>query len=418
MRIGYSNINAFLLYVFIAGMFAFQSNASDYYVVEPGTIESAKSGVPYNTWTNAATNLFDIVGYVHTSTINPTVWVSNGVYYLTNKLDFTDGTLRSVNGRNSTVIDGSGPDLSNTYIYVHELTIGATIRGFTIRNFWPTNANVGAISANYRALITECLIISNRSQNDLSAGGVYLAHNAYLADSMVVNNIASAYAGVYAYPGSISNCVINSNYAFGSASGYAIYARGSTIDKCVVGWNTATGAMEGAGGVYMEIGGTIRNSLICSNYHFNRCGGINANTWITIQNCTIVNNQAHDWGAGAALRVSSGCLVQNCVIWSNISDGGEYIGGDATVTNQNNCSPATLTTGTNNSGNTTNHPLFIDWASGNYRFNRSSPCVNTGTNQDWMTFDLDGHHRIDVFSGIVDMGCYEYVPAGLMFKSY
>jgi len=31
-------------------------------------------------------------------------------------------------------------------------------------------------------------------------------------------------------------------------------------------------------------------------------------------------------------------------------------------------------------------------------------------------FDLDGHSRIDRFSGVVDMGCYEYLPAGTMYS--
>lgn len=73
-------------------------------------------------------------------------------------------------------------------------------------------------------------------------------------------------------------------------------------------------------------------------------------------------------------------------------------------------------------GNTLSNPNFINSAGGadrNYRFNRPSPCFNTGTNQlDWMAgaVDLDGHHRIDVFSGIVDMGCYEYLLSGTMFS--
>ena len=46
-----------------------------------------------------------------------------------------------------------------------------------------------------------------------------------------------------------------------------------------------------------------------------------------------------------------------------------------------------------------------------------SPCVNTGTNQDWMygALDLDGKRRLDVHYSIVDRGCYEYVPVGTLF---
>jgi len=68
-------------------------------------------------------------------------------------------------------------------------------------------------------------------------------------------------------------------------------------------------------------------------------------------------------------------------------------------------------------GNTTNDPQFTDFQGGNYRFNRTSPCFNTGTNQDWMNgaFDLDGHARI--LHGMADMGAYElFIPSGAMFR--
>jgi hypothetical protein len=47
---------------------------------------------------------------------------------------------------------------------------------------------------------------------------------------------------------------------------------------------------------------------------------------------------------------------------------------------------------------------------------QGSPCINAGVNRDWMTdgVDLDNHHRLDPYSRIVDMGCYEYLPSGMM----
>jgi hypothetical protein len=54
---------------------------------------------------------------------------------------------------------------------------------------------------------------------------------------------------------------------------------------------------------------------------------------------------------------------------------------------------------------------------GNYRLSQGSPCINAGNNQYApATPDLDGHSRIDRYSGIVDMGCYEYLPSGMMIK--
>jgi hypothetical protein len=59
------------------------------------------------------------------------------------------------------------------------------------------------------------------------------------------------------------------------------------------------------------------------------------------------------------------------------------------------------------SGNISSDPLFVNAAAGNYRLQASSPCINTGTNESWMTgaTDLDGTPRI--VGGTVDMGAYE-----------
>ena len=49
---------------------------------------------------------------------------------------------------------------------------------------------------------------------------------------------------------------------------------------------------------------------------------------------------------------------------------------------------------------------------------KESPCINAGANQSWMQeaggVDLDRRQRLDRFSRLVDMGCYEYVPTGMM----
>ncbi|MGI6086318.1 MAG: hypothetical protein ACOYCD_00005, partial [Kiritimatiellia bacterium] len=75
--------------------------------------------------------------------------------------------------------------------------------------------------------------------------------------------------------------------------------------------------------------------------------------------------------------------------------------------------------------NTVDDPQFVaftpDMDAGAWNFNlrSGSPCVNTGANQlDWMLDvpDLAGRRRIDRFSGLVDMGCYEHVPQGMIFN--
>ena len=66
--------------------------------------------------------------------------------------------------------------------------------------------------------------------------------------------------------------------------------------------------------------------------------------------------------------------------------------------------------------NITNAPLFANTNIANYRLSANSPCVNTGTNWSWMTntFDLDGKQRIRY--GTVDMGAYERIYEGSIYK--
>ena len=57
-------------------------------------------------------------------------------------------------------------------------------------------------------------------------------------------------------------------------------------------------------------------------------------------------------------------------------------------------------------------PRFINAAKGDYRLRGSSPCIDAGLNQAWMSgaIDLDGHDRIAPGTGRVDIGAYEYTP--------
>jgi len=63
-------------------------------------------------------------------------------------------------------------------------------------------------------------------------------------------------------------------------------------------------------------------------------------------------------------------------------------------------------------------PKFKNFAGGNFRLAGNSPCVNTGSNEPWMTnvYDLNKNQRIRY--GVVDMGAYERINEGVIYTVY
>gem|GEM_PF-3529654 len=61
-------------------------------------------------------------------------------------------------------------------------------------------------------------------------------------------------------------------------------------------------------------------------------------------------------------------------------------------------------------------PLLVDLSVGNCRLSSCSPCINAGYNENWMTnsIDLDGRARIRY--GRVDMGAYETIYEGTIYR--
>ena len=106
-------------------------------------------------------------------------------------------------------------------------------------------------------------------------------------------------------------------------------------------------------------------------------------------------------------------IVNNCVIWGNnhASSSNIFIEAGSTAIVNYTCS-GPVQTGTGNIGA---DPLFVDM-NGNYHLTANSPCVNAGANSAWMTgaVDLDGRQRIRY--GTVDMGAYECVYNGTVYR--
>jgi hypothetical protein len=139
-------------------------------------------------------------------------------------------------------------------------------------------------------------------------------------------------------------------------------------------------------------------------------GGLYLGSASSLINCTIVSNYTPGRGSGIYFDgAGANSVVSNSILYAN--NGAQIYSAATTNCFWRTCSDIVLASG---QGNILNNPLFVDPNNRNYRLSKESPCVNTGGNQDWMmnAGDLDGRRRIDKFSGLVDMGCYEYVPRG------
>jgi hypothetical protein len=237
------------------------------------------------------------------------------------------------------------------------------------------------------------------------------------------NNTAGDGGGISMYGGTILNCVIGNNYNGNGGGGICIKdcsSPNNLIQGCTISGNN--GGNAGGGIWFRRSYAIVRNCLIIGNYSLTG-GGICYKTYSTgtgrVENCTIVSNLTYPSYSGAGIYCEAGStgVVINSIIYSNSGGASPNWYTNTPGMSFVNC----CTTPTNNlpgSGNITNDPAFVGYAAGNYRLAISSPCINAGTNLSWMSgaTDLDSHSRLDHYSRIVDMGCYEYLNSGSMYS--
>ena len=224
---------------------------------------------PFTNWVDAATN---IQNALEVSADADIVLVSNGIYELSAQVSITNGvTLRSVNGAESTIIDGKH--------------------------------------------VTRCL---------------YLAHSNAFADGFTLRNGSNGIgAGVFIKnAGTIRNSIVCSNTARVGGGGVRCEG-GGLVESCVIMGNVSfRDSTSGGGGrgASCSFGGTIRNCLIANKLACDG-GGVRCAWGGNVQNCTVVGNTATNLGGG--LFLISGAqwggnpaLVENSIVAYNSASGG------------------------------------------------------------------------------------------------
>jgi hypothetical protein len=377
-----------------------------------------------NGWASAANS---IQAAIDVSAAADLILVTNGVYdtggraypgSLTNRVTIDVAvTVQAVSTNPSDTVIVGAPDMGGGSpsngpgaVRCAYVGTGAKLIGFTLTNGYTRQVggwNDGVGGGMYLVGIASNCVVVGCSCYQEGAGiwGYWNCGTAYncqiLANSCEASEGGACRANLY-------NCRIANNYAAGGAGAVGnCYAYG-----CLFESNSSSVSYAGAcdNNNYPYVNCTFRghragyaifygtptltNCLIVDNPGYPFYDGVIA------VNCTIANNGGRGLYQGGALT--------NCIIWGNSPNLSSWY----SYTLQNCCvdtngySNGTIT----GDHNITNNPLFVNATSGDYRLNKGSPCINTGTNMGWMLagVDLDSKPRIQ--QGIVDMGAYEYSP--------
>lgn len=258
------------------------------------------------------------------------------------------------------------------------------------------------------SFVSNCLIISNYTTEvgkDSCGGGIYLIGAATVTDCTIQDNITEGYGG-------------------GGGWGNGAGAR---WERCLIQGNRSEYSSFGGGGLHLHADQQVTDCLIISNYSQYQGGGVyiyRSNT--ELRNCTIVANTAiaQPIGGGGLYvnRRNDGMHTNNFInmlVYFNEAAGGVYSNYYCqcylpdTISFLNCCFAPAPPAGYH-SNTITVDPDLVNWPEGDYRLNGASLCINAGLTLSEMLggYDVEGRRRVDMFSRIVDIGAYEYVPRG------
>lgn len=390
------------------------AQAGTVYVAETGSDSTGDGsmGNPYRTISN---------GVAHAES-GDTVSVAPGDYPVTAEIALASDIDVIGQDRDTTIVRRESGE-TRIFNLGHD---DAVVSGLTITNGLLSGTSYGGGLYMTAGTLRNCVVTGNEVAGN--GGGMYLnsGGRCLVSDCIITTNIANYGGGVYFFTSdaTLINCEIVENLADNGGGGVQMNINGPTnLVNCIISHNCVSD--NNGGGIannYSAPGHEVaRNCLIVSNIA--RIGGVYLTQPGILASCTIAGNDSTGGSSIGGLANAGHGNITNCIIAGNsapIADRADvFLWQEADTNIFHHCCIQVTPNYTPNPdlGNMIADPLYEDAASGNYRLQRNSPCVDAGINLAWMdsAVDLDGFGRIDSADQQVDMGAYEVRKGGTLF---
>lgn len=375
---------------------------------------------------------------------------NGGSHSLSNAVLFLNETQRHIQltateGGGIYVFNNASVAISHATIAGHSsdgLYVAAgnvTLRNSILANNYPDIGGGGAIGAKQAALtLSNSTFAGNTSNNNSSGGGAILTHSTVgtISDCVFSNNVVNAQTGPAGHNRAVSGGALH--------LGRSSFA----IRDCLFIGNKAIAHKDksSAGGALFYCDGrvSIRNSIFASNHITNNSNVVtlmgaavyqhnvsflSSARKLSLENCTIVGNTSDGITGNGVYGNNNYMELVNTILLSNQPHDFTNL----TAVAFSHCRADRLISGER--GNITADPLLINPAGGNFglrtmggqytpggrvvRYDANSPCIDGGTNLNWMAAvtDLRGFarlaHGLPTSGGKprVDMGAIEvHIP--------
>ena len=413
-----------------AGGVTYAAKEAQPYTVKPAEVFVSLTGSdtpPYDTPETATTNVNAALAALWQSADATSVLhIAEGTYYLTDQLMLSTPIRVLGEGRDITVLNGSR--ISETVRALTMTHADAVVRDLTIAGVTNTLSYVGAAVRQENGLldnvrITKTTILALPGSTHARAGSLYLsggiATNLFIDGATTKNGYGSTRGlGAYMEGGLLTDSIVCSNSVNrGECFGYGVYMLGGTLRRTKIFDCTAAIASdtrgvgltlhsEGSGNPVAEDvevrgcthavfvnKGELRNALVTGGWttRDDFAGGLTM-AGGTVVNCTLADNTNSAKAEQGDLKMTSGTLVNTIALSATVSGG----------TSRNNCLNEAV-------------DFKRDYRLKGTAANKAT-CINQGDNSVWdgivEPLDLLGKPRI--IEQIVDLGCFEYEPTGIM----